>query len=107
MSRGGSARPTSPGAKCCGAPAGIWRRAWCGVRGLTLWRMGWAWGAFGTWLGFVAASAFSRRIERATDREALRLGANGVALISGLVRLARLSHVPIRWSRWTGWFLTH
>lgn len=41
------------------------------------------------------------------DREAPRLGAKGAAFISALAKLARVGHVPVRWSRWTGWFLTH
>ncbi|MEO5618967.1 MAG: M48 family metalloprotease, partial [Candidatus Eisenbacteria bacterium] len=69
--------------------------------------LGWGVVATGMLLGSLAAIAFSRRIERAADREALRLGAKGAAFISGLTKLARLSHVPVRWSRWTGWWVTH
>lgn len=64
-------------------------------------------GAFASLLTVWASSAFSRRIERAADREALRLGAKGEAFIAGLVKLAHLSHVPVRWSRSAGRFLTH
>ena len=69
--------------------------------------LGWGWVAVGVCGGLLVATAYSRRIERAADGEALRLGASGGAFISGLARLARLSHVPLRWSRWTGWWLTH
>lgn len=65
------------------------------------------WAALVMFAGTLAANAISRRIERATDREALRLGADAGALVSGLARLARLSHVPLSWSRWTSGFVTH
>ena len=69
--------------------------------------LGLGWASLALFAGSVAASAVSRRIERATDREALRLGADAGSLVSGLARLARLSHVPLSWSRWSGFFLTH
>jgi len=69
--------------------------------------LGWGGIAAGVVAGLLAAMAYSRRIERRADRAALELGADPGALISGLARLARLSHVPLRWSRWTGWWLTH
>lgn len=68
---------------------------------------GLSWAVLGLFAGSLGANAISRRIERATDREALRLGADPASLVSGLARLARLSHVPLRWSRWSGFFLTH
>lgn len=74
---------------------------------LLLTPLGLGWASLALFAGSVAASAVSRRIERATDREALRLGADAGSLVSGLARLARLSHVPLRWSRWSGFFLTH
>ena len=70
-------------------------------------QLGYAYAFAGLLLGGVAATAWSRQIERATDRAALRLGANPEALISGLVKIARLSYIPITWSKWTGWYLTH
>jgi len=68
-----------------------------------------SWGGLfvGSTCSVLAGLAFSRRIERATDREALRLGGSPGALISGLARLARISFIPTRWSRWSGWWLTH
>jgi len=69
--------------------------------------LGFGWAVLASFAGTVAAAAISRTIERATDREALRLGADPRALISGLARLARLSHVPLAWSRWTARFVTH
>lgn len=69
----------------------------------------------GHWLGALAGGglgalgmmAISRRFERTADREALRLGADGPALITALVKLSRLGSVPLRWERWFGWGLTH
>lgn len=74
---------------------------------LLLTPVGFGWASLALIAGSVAANAVSRKIERATDREALRLGADAASLVSGLARLARLSHVPLRWSRWSGLFLTH
>ncbi|HTO90872.1 MAG TPA: M48 family metalloprotease [Candidatus Sulfotelmatobacter sp.] len=75
--------------------------------GLALQPLGYAYSFLGFLAGGIAATAWSRQIERATDREALRLGASGEALISGLVRIARLSFVPITWNKWSGWYLSH
>ncbi len=84
--------------------------AWFGftlVPFLSLLSLGFGWALLAFWIGLLPACAISRRIERATDREALKLGVSGAVLIRGLVRLATLSHVPIRWKPWSGWLLTH
>lgn len=67
----------------------------------------WLAAAVGMLIGTLALSALSRRFERTADREVLRLGADGEALITGLVKLARFGHIPVRWGRWAAWSLTH
>lgn len=57
--------------------------------------------------GAAAFFAFCRRLEYGADAGALQLGARADALVSGLVRVARLNHVPPRWGRGLEWTLTH
>lgn len=68
----------------------------------------------GPWAGLAAFPALLlgvlaalRRIEHATDARALALGARPGALVSGLLRLGQLSHVPPRWSRLRELLMTH
>src|SRR5262249_21428975 len=61
-------------------------------------------GRIGAWMPLLAFTGsmallltFSRRFERTADRGAIALGGDPEALISGLVKLSRLNHVPIAW----------
>jgi Zn-dependent protease with chaperone function len=54
-----------------------------------------------------AQLAFRRRFEYATDARALTLGVRAESSVTGLVRLHRLSQVPLRWSRLHELLLTH
>ena len=61
----------------------------------------------GLLVALLIAAFISRGFERVADREVTALGENREALVTGLVRVARLSHIPIAWHRSDGWFLTH
>ncbi len=70
-------------------PLGAWGLAVSGLAG---------------WLVFVTCA---RRFEREADRGAVQLAGDAEALISALVKLARLGHVPVHWSRAQEAMLTH
>jgi len=63
--------------------------------------------AVGTVLSLLLVRFFSRRFEYAADALAIRLTGDPEALVSGLVRITRLNHVPLQWSRTAEHGLTH
>ena len=64
-------------------------------------------GGVGLLAAVLIAAFISRGFERVADREVTKLGESREALVTGLVKIARLSHIPIAWRRSDGWFLTH
>lgn len=58
-------------------------------------------------VGYAAYLFVSRRFEFVADRLAAEWTGDAPALVSGLVRLAHLSHYPVAWSRVREWTLTH
>ncbi len=57
--------------------------------------------------GWYVSMAHRRHLEFDADRRAVALSGDGEALIAGLVKLASVARLPVRWSRWTGMLLTH
>lgn len=58
-------------------------------------------------VGYAAFLFVSRRFEYVADRRAAEWTGDAAALVSGLVRLARINHYPVAWSRAREWTLTH
>lgn len=58
-------------------------------------------------LALVAAHFVSRRFEHQTDSYAAWLVADPEALITGLIKVHRLSLMPMRWGQWEEGLLTH
>ncbi len=61
----------------------------------------------GTLLSLLLTRFVSRRLEFAADALAVRMTGDPEALVTGLVRLSRLNHVPLQWSRAAESGLTH
>ncbi len=57
--------------------------------------------------GWVSLLTWAKRFERQADRDAVQLTGDAPALITALVRIARLNAFPVDWSRGEEWVLTH
>ena len=63
--------------------------------------------ALGTVLALLVMRFLSRRFEYAADALAIRLTGDPAALVTGLVRISRLNHLPLHWSKAAEHGLTH
>ncbi len=68
---------------------------------------GWIAGVAVIATGLLLQLGVSRRFEYVADRQAVKLGCDPRALVTGLVALNRLNHIPARWSGAREWWLTH
>jgi len=63
--------------------------------------------ALGTVLALLVMRFLSRRFEYQADALAIRLTGDPAALVTGLVRISRLNHLPLHWSKAAEHGLTH
>ncbi|MEO1403452.1 MAG: M48 family metalloprotease [Cyanobacteria bacterium J06635_1] len=58
-------------------------------------------------LSLVCLYTLSRRFEYQADAQAALLTTNPQAMMTGLVKLARLNQIPLQWGRWSESWMTH